>query len=240
MEFNVKKCKVMHVGHNNQRYQYTMGGEVLEVTEEERDIGVNMTSSLKPSQQCRKAARTAQTVLSQLARAFHFRDRHVFLRLYIQYVRPHLEYAVAAWAPWYESDKECLEKVQRRAVKMISGLKATSYEDKLKELGITTLEERRRYLDMIQTYKVLTGKDNVDRATWFDMASTGLRATRQAADPLNIRPKAARLEVRRQFFSQRVVEDWNGVPEQVKSAVSVTGFKNGLKKHLQGMMGPVQ
>jgi hypothetical protein len=52
-------------------------------------------------------------------------------------------------------------------------------------------------------------------------------------------PKAARLEVRRQFFSQRVVEDWNGVPEQVKSAVSVIGFKAGLKKHLQGMMGPV-
>ena len=69
---------------------------------------------------------------------------------------------------------------------MISGLKATSYEEKLKELGITTLEERRRYLDMLQTYKVLTGKDNVDRATWFDMASSGLRATRQAADPLNI------------------------------------------------------
>jgi hypothetical protein len=147
---------------------------------------------------------------------------------------------VSAWAPWYETDKECLEKVQRRAVKMITGLKATSYEEKLKELGITTLEERRKYLDMLQTYKVMTGKDNVDRATWFDMASSGQRATRQAADPLNIRPKASRLEVRRQFFSQRVVEDWNGVPEQVKSAVTVIGFKAGLKKHLQGMMGPVQ
>jgi hypothetical protein len=79
MEFNVKKCKVMHVGNNNQRFQYTMGGEKLEVTEEERDIGVNMTSSLKPSQQCKNAARTAQTVLSQLARAFNFMDRHVFL-----------------------------------------------------------------------------------------------------------------------------------------------------------------
>jgi ribonuclease P/MRP protein subunit RPP40 len=173
MEFNIKKCKVMHVGFNNQRYKCTMGGEQLEVTEEEeRDIGVNMTSSLKPSQQCKKAARTAQTVLSQLARAFHFRDRHVFLWLYIQNVRPHLEYAVSAWAPWYETDKECLEKVHRRAVRMISGLKATSYEEKFKELGISTLEERRKYLDMLQTYKVMTGKDNVERSTWFDMASS--------------------------------------------------------------------
>ncbi len=69
---------------------------------------------------------------------------------------------------------------------MISGLKATNYEEKLKELGVSTLEER---------YKVMTGKDNVERSTWFDIASSGQRATRQAADPLNIRPKAARLEV---------------------------------------------
>jgi hypothetical protein len=96
LEFNDKKCKVMHVGFNIQRYKYTMGGEQLEVTEE-RDIDVNMANSLKPSQQCKKAARTAQTVLSQLARAFHFRDRHVFLRLYVQYVGPHLEYTVSAW-----------------------------------------------------------------------------------------------------------------------------------------------
>jgi hypothetical protein len=77
-----------------------MGGEQLEVMEEERDIGVNMASSLKPSQQCKKETRTAQTVLSQLSRAFHFRDRHVFLRLYVhcpvRTVRPHLEYAVSA------------------------------------------------------------------------------------------------------------------------------------------------
>jgi ribonucleases P/MRP protein subunit RPP40 len=106
----------MQVGFNNQRYKYRMSDKQLEVTEEERDTGVNMTSSLKPSQQSKKAARSAQTVQSQLARAFLFRDQHVFLRLYSQYVRPHLEFAVSAWAPWYEMDKECLEKVQRRAV----------------------------------------------------------------------------------------------------------------------------
>ncbi len=81
----------------------------------------------------------------------------MFLRLYVQYIRPHLEYAVSAWAPWYETDKECLEKVQRRAVNMISSLRATNYEEKLKELGISSLDEQRKYLDMLQTYKVMTG-----------------------------------------------------------------------------------
>ena len=81
--------------------------------------------------------------------------RHVFIRLYVQYVRPHIEFAVPAWSPWLEADKEVLEKVQRRAVQMVSGLKAHTYEDRLKELGLTTLEERRHQADMAQTYKIV-------------------------------------------------------------------------------------
>jgi hypothetical protein len=128
MQFNVSKCKVMHFGHNNVQQKYWMNGQELTVTEEEVDIGVKVTKNLKPAGQCQKAARTAQTVLGQLSRAFSYRDRHVFMRLYAQYVRPHLEFAVQAWSPWTEADKECLEKVQKRAVKMVSGVKATDYE----------------------------------------------------------------------------------------------------------------
>jgi len=158
MQFNTSKCKVMHFGYNNKKYTYTMDGHQLEATEDERDIGVMVCQTLKPSQQCKKAARTAQTVLSQLARAFHYRDRNIFVRLYIQYVRPHLEYAVASWSPWFEANKECLEKIQRRAVNMVSGLKGRTYEEKLKELEIPTLEERRRKLE--QRLVVTCGRKN--------------------------------------------------------------------------------
>jgi hypothetical protein len=97
-----------------------MKGQQLTETEEERDIGVMVSRQLKPSAQCKHAARTAQTVLGQLTRAFHYRDRHVFLRLYIQYGRPHLEFCVPAWSPWLDGDKDCLERVQKRAVGMTS------------------------------------------------------------------------------------------------------------------------
>jgi len=139
-----------------------MKGQQLEVTEEEKDIGVIMSKNLKPSAQYAKAARTAQTVLSQVSRAFHFRDRHIFVKLYVQYVRPHLEFASPAWSPWLEADKEVLEKIQRRAVGMVSGLRTNTYEERLKEIGLTTLEERRHQTDMIQTYKILHGKDRVE------------------------------------------------------------------------------
>ena len=86
MEFNVQKCKTMHVGHNNPRHEYSMGNSRLETTEEERDLGVIMSRKLKPGQQCAKAARMAQMVLGQIGRAFHLRDKHVFVKLYKTYV----------------------------------------------------------------------------------------------------------------------------------------------------------
>lgn len=88
---------------------------------------------------------------------------------------------------------------------MISGLRAVNYEEKLSELGICTLEERRHQLDMVQTFKIMKGVDNVDRATWFTPACEGqVRVTRVTTDPLNIR-QASRFDIRRQFYSQRVV-----------------------------------
>jgi hypothetical protein len=225
MAFNVAKCKIMHFGHENPGFEYTMSGQKLDTTEEERDIGVMVTKNLRPSAQCAKAARTATTVLSQLRRAFHFRDRHIFVRLYTQYVRPHLEFASPAWSPWTQTDKECLERVQKKAIRMVSGLESGNYEERLRELGLTTLEERRHRLDMAQTFKIVRRKENVERETWFKMACEGARATRQAADPGNIRPGTARLEVRRNFFSQRVVTDWNRIPPEIKMSNSVESFK---------------
>ena len=104
MEFNVKKCKVMHFGRKNPRQDYMMNGTVLEKTSEERYLGVVTMDSTKPSAQYAKAA---HTVLGQVAKAFHFRDKEVFLGLYRQYIRPHLEFAVQAWHHGAKRTKIC-------------------------------------------------------------------------------------------------------------------------------------
>ena len=92
---------------------------------------------------------------------------------------------------------------------MISGLKGRTYEERLKELGITTLEERRHQSDMVQTFKILLGYDKVNSESLFLRADQANIPTRSATGPLNLRHQAARLEVRRNFFSLRVVEEWN-------------------------------
>ena len=78
-------------------------------------------------------------------------------------MRPHLEYCIQAWSPYWKADKEKLEKVQRRAVNMVAGLRGKSYQEKLKEVGLTFLEDRREIGDMIQTLRIIHGLDNVDK-----------------------------------------------------------------------------
>jgi hypothetical protein len=100
MRFNVQKCKVMHLGRTNIKSEYSMAGSKLAVTSEEKDLGVLLTDHSKPAAQCAKAAKTAQFVLGPITRAFRYKDRNVFMQLYKQYVRPHLEFAVQAWSFW--------------------------------------------------------------------------------------------------------------------------------------------
>ncbi len=229
MQFNVSKCKVMHLGNSNPKHVYKMTGVPLAVTTEEKDVGVLVSSNLKPSAQCAKAAKTAALVLGQIARAFHFRDRNIFVNLYKQYVRPHLEFACPAWSPWTETDKETLEKVQKRAIKMVSGLSGSSYEDRLAELGMVTLAERRHQTDMVQVFKIVNGFDRVEAGTWFNHVNPGNIITRSAADPLNIAKPRGRLDLRLNFFSLRVVDGWNNIPADIKRARSVPAFKKAYR-----------
>jgi ribonucleases P/MRP protein subunit RPP40 len=155
MTFNYGKCKVMHVGKNNSKHEYFMRGNKLTTTEEERDIGVIFTSNLKPSTQCSRAAGCATSVPNQLKRNLHYRDRHIFVILYNQYVRPHLEFSSQAWSPWLTGD--------------IDGVRAegNTYEEKCTELGLETLKSRRDQQDMALVHKYVKS----DRQDLFTLAS---------------------------------------------------------------------
>ena len=224
MKFNVSKCKILHVGKNNPRYNFFMNGAQLSESEEEKDLGVLVNKSLKPTSQCSEAARKANFILGSISRAFHYRDRHVFVNLYKIYVRPHLEFCTSAWSPWTEADLNILEQVQKRAIRMISGLHSESYEEKLKELNLLSLKERRERADMIQTFKILQGFSDVNPSTWFSRINHS-RVTRNATDPLNLEIQISRTNVRSNFYSVRVPRKWNSIPSVIKESSTVSIFK---------------
>ena len=138
MLFNMDKCHIIHAGRKNPKFQYNWGDSDLVETESEKDVGVMVTANLKPKLQCARAAKKANMVLGQLARGVTYRDKFTFIKLYKTFVLPHLSYAVSAWSPYNKADQEILEKVQQRAVMMVTNIKGL-YEERILKLRMRTL-----------------------------------------------------------------------------------------------------
>ena len=236
MRFNVGKCKVLHMGNKNPRNEYFLNGLKLESAEEEKDLGVWIGSSLKPTKQCATAAKAANFAMGQLLRSFHYRKKANLIPLYKTFVRPRLEFAASAWSPWNEGDIQTLEKVQERFIKQIPDVRGRTYEERLDSAGLTTLRARRQRGDAIETFKTLGGFNRVDRHAWFQIADENSRATRSTSSVSDIgdeekktnilKMESVRLDIRKNFFTVRVVKEWNGLPEKLRQQTSVNSFKN--------------
>jgi len=117
---------------------------------------------------------------------------------------------VQAWRPYLRKDIDLLEKVQKRATRLIINDRGLTYTERLKKLGLTTLETRRLRGDMIEVFKICKGFDDVKVTDFFTLSSTGLRG-----HELKLYKPQAHLDIRKKFFTVRVIDEWNRLPETV-------------------------
>ena len=187
--------------------EYKMGDAVLGRTTQQKNLGVTFSRDMKVSEQCGIAASKGNKML----RLIMYKEKQLIVPLYKAIVIPHLEYCIQAWRPYRKKDIDKIERIQRRATKIIPELRDLSYESRLLQCGLTTLETRRLRGDQIEVFKLVNGYEDVDRNMSFKLNESSRTNGHKEATV---------------YFSQRVINDWNKLPNYGVNASSVNMFKH--------------
>ena len=228
--FNVSKCKVMHIGKDNPQNDYFMkidqDQQKISTCTEEKDLGVVFDNNLTFDTHIQKGINKANQMLGIIKRTFSCIDNQTFLLLYKSMVRPHLEYGNIIWYPYLKRQSTSIEKVQRRATKLVKGCKMLNYQQRLQRLKLHSLKGRRIRGDLIQMYKIFNNLDDIEMNSMC-MPSIYDKTRNQEG---KVYIQHCNTNKRKHFFGNRVAKLWNSLTPNLKRAPTLNSFKNLLDK----------
>jgi hypothetical protein len=231
LEFHPDKCVTVNYGKpQNHDSSIKMNGLTLKEVKETKDLGVTFESSLSFNLHISTICNKANRVMGMIRRTFTYLDKETFSLLFKGMVRPHLEYAVSVWSPHMKYQVIQIEQVQRRATKLIPGLKDLSYKERLTQLKLPCLAYRRMRGDLINTYKYLHSLYDCVQPKF------QLRETATRGNSLKLYKPGCKSTIRSKFFANRVINLWNTLPDDTVNAKSVNSFKAQVDKKFADIM----
>ena len=239
MKFHPEKCHVMHIGNNNPRNEYTMtnGNQQhnLEKVSSEKDLGILLDDKLKFSDHINTKVNKANQILGCIKHTFKHINKDIFTMLYKTMVRPHLEYGSVIWSPHLKKDMDVIERVQRRATKLVPEIRHLSYEDRLRALDLPTLKFRRERSDIIETYNIMTQKHTINTDCYCHFCPN--KQMFQKSLSTTTRGHSLKLQMQKatghrfHFFATRVVNQWNSLTDATVTQPTLKKFKTQLHRH---------
>ncbi len=229
MQLNITKCNVMYFGVNNPCTAYSLNGQLLTRSTNIRDLGITVSESGRVSDHCLKTAAAARRLTGLMLRTFRSRKHSIVVPLLKTIIRPVLEYATPVWNPCLLKDIAEIENVQRKITKCVHGLRGLSYSDRLKHLGLPTLQMRRQYFDMLECYKIVNGLVRSECAHSLHLSNINTRGNNCKLVSTLPPPKH---NIRKHYFVERILSQWNALPADIIQQSTYKGFKSALRKHL--------
>lgn len=222
---NVSKCVWMNVGKKDGRdCRYSINGVDLECVENIKDLGVIVNRSLKFDEHIYDIVSKAYNNLRLIHRHFQFLNKFSFITIYKTMIRSILEYAGSVWSPWKIELIEHIEKVQKRATKMVNECRGLNYKERLIYLDLPTLKYRRIRGDLILLYKgFINGEMN---ECYPDIILHSSDRTR--GHDKKLKYMKFNTNLRKYFYTYRIISIWNGLPDNIVNEVTMNGFERGL------------
>ena len=235
--FNGDKCNMLHLGKNNPKYNYTIKDgdtvKTLNETNSEKDLGVIVDTELQFGDHIASVVKKSRKISGMLMKNICHKSKDIMVPLFKALVRPHLEYANAVWAPYKRKDIDKLEKVQRQFTKRIKGLSEYDYETRLRILKLPSLEFRRVRGDLIEVFKIT--HNIYDPLTTHSLLQLSTN-NKTKGHSYKLHKKRFNTKKYQHFFTNRVTNLWNKLPEDTVSADNINTFKNRvdvfLKKYI--------
>lgn len=222
LSLNSDKCNVLHLGSNNPNNSYVLNNILIKSVNQQKDLGIIITKDLKWESHIANVVKKTNSLIFLVKKSFPRLSLHHFLKIYKAYIRPRLEFCSSVWQPYYQKDIDMIEKVQRRATKIVPSIRNFEYNKRLDLLNLPLLEQRRKRGDLIDTFKIINGYYKCELISLYVFNKN--RNLRGHSKKLS-NTKWNKLN-RKNFLSERVVSSWNALPEETITATSVNNFKN--------------
>jgi hypothetical protein len=191
-----------------------------------------MDSELKFDLHIKTITNKAMKLYGWLVRNLVSREKTIIIRIYKTLIRPNLEYASSVWCPSRHDLIEMLERIQRKVTKLLNEFRCTtiSYSDRLKTLQLPTLQWRRNYLDLLQVHQILHGDLSIRKQLFQYVSEISDAALRR--HKLSIYKGCFHSSIYKNHFVNRVIDQWNSLPDVILDISNFKVFKKTLKNFL--------